>query len=47
VLGIVAGHGGGITVNSVPGMGTVVRVYLPIFDPADNDGRVAALAKIL
>jgi len=29
VLGIVRGHGGGITVNSAPGKGTTFRIYFP------------------
>ena len=32
VLGVVRGHGGGLDVESEPGKGTTVRVYLPVAD---------------
>jgi signal transduction histidine kinase len=34
VYGVVAAHGGGLTVRSGPGEGTRVTVYLPAGDPA-------------
>lgn len=33
-LGIVRGHGGGIDVKSAPGVGTEIRVFLPVCDEA-------------
>ena len=34
VYGIVRNHRGHVTLNSTPGLGTTVRVYLPVFDRA-------------
>lgn len=36
VLGIVKKQGGGLTVYSEPGKGTVIRVYLPLAEAAEN-----------
>ena len=30
VLGVLRGHGGGLDVDTAPGRGTTVRVYLPV-----------------
>ena len=42
VYGIVRNHGGHVTLNSTPGLGTTVRVYLPAFDRARQAERPAA-----
>jgi len=34
VLGLVRGHGGGISLTSRPGVGTTIRVFLPAAEPA-------------
>jgi CheY-like chemotaxis protein len=43
VQGIVANHGGAVTVASVPGQGTTFEVYLPCFDhtPLDDIPNIA------
>nr|WP_281432262.1 ATP-binding protein [Desulfatitalea alkaliphila] len=38
VLGIVKAHGGGLTVASTPGKGTIVHVYLPLFQGSPGSG---------
>ncbi len=35
VLGLTRSHGGGVVVNSTPGSGTVLRVYLPLSPPQE------------
>ena len=37
VLGLVRGHGGAVSLNSAPGEGTTIRVYLPTYPAADLD----------
>ena len=44
VFGIVAGHHGGIVVDSVPGQGTCVAVYLPLLDATAAPSSTAATA---
>ena len=59
VHGIMTGHGGGITVSSTPGLGTVFELYIPVAVdqagdghadqsvPADASGIVAARNRVL